>query len=86
VPVKTNNGMIRLGNIVVSKPAGEHSGAIRYDHGKAETGHFRRTGALAAPAAVLLSDYTHVLTLTLVKSLLGARNGFLIDCHNQLDN
>jgi len=55
VPVKTNNGMIRLGDVVVSKPAGEHSGAIQYDHGKAETGHFRRTGALAPPPAVLLN-------------------------------
>jgi nucleoside phosphorylase len=55
VPVKTNNGIIRLGDVVVSKPAGEHSGAIQYDHGKAETGHFRRTGALAPPPVVLLN-------------------------------
>jgi nucleoside phosphorylase len=55
VPVKTDNGMIRLGDIVVSKPAGGHSGAVQYDHGKAETGHFRRTGALPPPPAVLLN-------------------------------
>src|SRR5271156_5808503 len=55
VPVKTDNGMIRLGDVVVSKPAGGHSGAIQYDHGKAETGHFKRTGALALPPAVLLN-------------------------------
>jgi nucleoside phosphorylase len=55
VPVKTDNGMIRLGDVVVSKPAGEHSGAVQYDHGRAETGQFRRTGALAPPPAVLLS-------------------------------
>ena len=28
VPVKTDNGMIRLGDIVISNPASEHSGAI----------------------------------------------------------
>jgi nucleoside phosphorylase len=55
VPVKTDNGMIRLGDVVVSKPAGGHSGAVQYDHGKAETGQFRRTGALAPPPAVLLN-------------------------------
>jgi nucleoside phosphorylase len=55
MPVKTDNGMIRLGNIVVSKPAGEHSGAVQYNHGKAEAGQFRRTGALAPPPAVLLN-------------------------------
>lgn len=55
VPLKTDNGMIRLGDVVVSKPVGEHSGAVQYDHGKAETGHFRRTGALAPPPTVLLN-------------------------------
>jgi nucleoside phosphorylase len=28
VSVKTDNGIIRLGDVVVSKPAGEHSGVI----------------------------------------------------------
>jgi nucleoside phosphorylase len=28
VPVKTNNGMIRLGDVVVSKLAGEHSSIV----------------------------------------------------------
>jgi nucleoside phosphorylase len=55
VPVKTDNGMIRLGDIVVSKPAGGHSGAVQYDHGKAKLGQFERTGALAPPPAVLLN-------------------------------
>jgi nucleoside phosphorylase len=55
VPVKTNSGMIRLGDVVASKPANEHSGAVQYDHGKAETGRFRRTGALAPSPAVLLN-------------------------------
>jgi nucleoside phosphorylase len=55
VPVKTDNGMIRLGDVVVSKPAGKHSGAVQYDHGKAEASHFRRTGTLSPPPAVLLN-------------------------------
>lgn len=55
VPVKTDNGMIRLGDVVVSKPIGGHSGAVQYDHGKAKAGHFQRTGALAPPPTVLLN-------------------------------
>ncbi|OHW93509.1 NB-ARC and TPR domain protein [Colletotrichum incanum] len=55
VPVQTDDGMIRLGHVVVSKPAGEHSGAVQYDHGKARDGQFQRTGALAPPPAVLLN-------------------------------
>ncbi|KAF2675886.1 ankyrin repeat protein [Lentithecium fluviatile CBS 122367] len=55
VPVKTDNGMIRLGDVIVSKPTGVHSGAVQYDHGKAEVGEFKRTGALAPPPAVLLN-------------------------------
>lgn len=54
VPVVTEHGMIRLGHVVVSKPAGLYSGAIQYDRGKAETGVFVRTGALAPPPPVLL--------------------------------
>ena len=55
VPIKTDDGMIRLGDVAVSKPAGEHSGAVQYDHGKAEAGQFRRAGLLAPPPAVLLN-------------------------------
>ncbi|KAK1992428.1 purine and uridine phosphorylase [Colletotrichum falcatum] len=55
VPVQTDSGIIRLGHVVVSKPAGEHSGAVQYDHGKASDGQFQRTGALAPPPAVLLN-------------------------------
>jgi nucleoside phosphorylase len=55
VPVKTDNGIIRLGDVVVSKPEGENSGAVQYDHGKARDGQFERTGALALPPAVLLN-------------------------------
>jgi nucleoside phosphorylase len=55
VPTKTDNGMIRLGDVVVSKPTGRHSGAVQYDHGKAKVGQFELTGALAPPPTVLLN-------------------------------
>ncbi|GJC89137.1 hypothetical protein ColLi_11975 [Colletotrichum liriopes] len=55
VPVQTDEGVIRLGHVVVSKPTGEHSGAVHYDHGKARDGQFQRTGALAPPPAALLN-------------------------------
>ena len=55
VPRKTDSGIIRLGDVVVSKPTGQHSGAVQYDHGKAEAGHFTRTGVLAPPPRVLLN-------------------------------
>ncbi|KAK2601572.1 hypothetical protein QQS21_004890 [Conoideocrella luteorostrata] len=55
VPVKTDNGMIRLGHVVVSKPTGVHSGVVQYDHGKAKSGIFERTGALQPPPVVLLN-------------------------------
>ena len=54
VPTRTDAGHIRLGHIVVSKPTGQHSGAVQYDHGKAEAGEFRRTGFLPPPPNVLL--------------------------------
>ncbi|KAF9889051.1 hypothetical protein FE257_008028 [Aspergillus nanangensis] len=55
VPTTTDNGVIRLGDVVVSKPTNGHSGTIQYDHGKAQVGHFQRTGALAPPARLLLN-------------------------------
>ncbi|EQB54037.1 hypothetical protein CGLO_06170 [Colletotrichum gloeosporioides Cg-14] len=55
VPVETDNGMIRLGHVVVSKPAAGHSGTLQYDHGKARDGCLQRIGALAPPPAVLLN-------------------------------
>lgn len=55
VPVKTDNGMIRLGHVVVSKPAGGHSGVVQYDHGKVTVGQFERISAVAPPPAVLLN-------------------------------
>ncbi|GAB7357760.1 hypothetical protein MBLNU459_g0410t1 [Dothideomycetes sp. NU459] len=55
VPVETSAGPIRLGDVVVSKPAGEYSGAVQYDRGKAEVGSFRRTGSLPPPPTILLN-------------------------------
>jgi nucleoside phosphorylase len=54
-PVKTDNGMIRLRDVVVSKPAGEHSDTVQYDHRKAKAGQFEHIGALAPLPAVLLN-------------------------------
>ena len=55
VPTVTDNGHIRLGHVVVSKPTGIHSGAVQYDRGKAQVGHFERTGVIPPPPNVLLS-------------------------------
>ncbi|KUM57952.1 hypothetical protein ACN42_g9214 [Penicillium freii] len=55
VPTKTEFGMIRLGHVVVSEPTGIHSGAVQYDHGKANAGHFERKGFLASPPTALLN-------------------------------
>ncbi|KAL7788093.1 hypothetical protein V8C43DRAFT_316755 [Trichoderma afarasin] len=55
VPVETDKGIIRLGHVVVSKPTGEHSGAIQYDHGKAIDGFIERTGSLMPPPTAFLN-------------------------------
>jgi tetratricopeptide (TPR) repeat protein/nucleoside phosphorylase len=47
---------IRLGDVVVSKPAGKHSGVIQYDYGKAiQDGQFEATGTLNKPPQVFLT-------------------------------
>ena len=55
VLVETDEGLIRLGHVVVSKPTGIHSGAVQYDHGKAKEGQFERTGSLMKPPTTLLN-------------------------------
>lgn len=55
VPTETESGMIRLGHVVVSEPTGVHSGAVQYDHGKANESHFERKGFLAPPPTALLN-------------------------------
>ncbi|RFU27703.1 hypothetical protein B7463_g8648, partial [Scytalidium lignicola] len=44
---------IRLGDIVVSLPTGEHGGVIQYDLGRMEAGGFRRLGMLNKPPTLL---------------------------------
>jgi len=54
VPSKGND--IRLGDIVVSKPAGQSGGVIQYDFGKTmQEGQFKQTGSLNRPPDVLLT-------------------------------
>ncbi|KUL81548.1 hypothetical protein ZTR_09489 [Talaromyces verruculosus] len=49
---------IRLGDVVVSKPAGNYGGVIQYDYGKAiQDGQFESAGTLNKPPQVLL---THI--------------------------
>lgn len=55
VPTRTDNGPIHLGDVVLSKPERNHSGAIQYNHGKALEGHVRRTGYLVPPPTVLFN-------------------------------
>ncbi|CAN9255245.1 unnamed protein product [Alternaria alternata] len=45
---------IRLGDVVVSNPEGEHVGVVQYDLGKETLEGYKRTGYLNAPPASLL--------------------------------
>ncbi|KAF9630381.1 hypothetical protein BFW01_g943 [Lasiodiplodia theobromae] len=57
VPTTTDQGPLRLGHVVVSKPSGTQSGVIQCDHGKVEAdGKLYRTGVLALPPSVLLNS------------------------------
>ncbi|KAH8696611.1 putative kinesin light chain [Talaromyces proteolyticus] len=59
VPDKSHD--IRLGDVVVSKPAGKHSGVIQYDYGKAiQDGQFESTGTLNKPPQVLLTHMSQL--------------------------
>jgi nucleoside phosphorylase len=52
---------IRLGDIVVSKPADTFSGVVQYDYGKTISGGlFQRTGALNKPPGVLLTAVSNL--------------------------
>jgi nucleoside phosphorylase len=47
---------IRLGDVVVSQPDGQHGGVVQWDYGKIEReGVFRRTGTLDKPPRPLLN-------------------------------
>jgi nucleoside phosphorylase len=60
--VPTEEHDIRLGDIVVSQPAGEHGGVVQYDFGKSRPkGVFERTGSLSPPPNALLTTLTDVV-------------------------
>ncbi|KAF3906039.1 hypothetical protein ABW21_db0206509 [Orbilia brochopaga] len=47
---------VRLGDVVVSTPVGQHPGVVQWDFGKAEAGgEFKRTGALNSPPTAFLT-------------------------------
>lgn len=53
---------IRLGDVVISKPAGQHGGVVQYDLGKTRpNGKFERTGSLSSPPDALLTTLTDVI-------------------------
>ncbi|KAL4780334.1 putative kinesin light chain [Aspergillus varians] len=61
VPGKNNSNDIRLGDVVVSKPGGNHSGVIQYDYGKAiQGGQFEPTGILNKPPHTLLAHISRL--------------------------
>ncbi|WYZ39980.1 hypothetical protein EsH8_IV_000321 [Colletotrichum jinshuiense] len=54
---------IRLGDVVVSQPAGANGGLIQYDRGKTvQDGEFQRTGSLNMPPQLLLTALSQVQT------------------------
>jgi nucleoside phosphorylase len=54
--VPSKEADIRLGDIVVSKPASTFGGVVQYDYGKTVTGgYFERTGTLNKPPQALLT-------------------------------
>ncbi|KAK4071259.1 uncharacterized protein Triagg1_6290 [Trichoderma aggressivum f. europaeum] len=53
---------VRLGDVVISTPDGQHPGVVQWDMGKAEKEGFKRTGALNNPPNSLLSDLNKVET------------------------
>ncbi|KAL4956988.1 nucleoside phosphorylase domain-containing protein [Aspergillus filifer] len=53
--VPSDKADIRLGDVVVGQPDGQHGGVVQYDFGKTVLGGFQRTGALNAPSHSLLT-------------------------------
>ncbi|KAF1926121.1 uncharacterized protein M421DRAFT_68272 [Didymella exigua CBS 183.55] len=58
--VPSEEADVRLGDVVVSKPHGTHSGVVQYDSGKATLGGFERVGSLNSPPAILLGAVAKV--------------------------
>ncbi|KAK1984511.1 phosphorylase superfamily protein [Colletotrichum cereale] len=51
-----NDVDIRLGDVVISQPSGQHGGVVQYDFGKTRAdGVLTRTGSLNAPPRILLN-------------------------------
>ncbi|KAL0940721.1 kinesin light chain [Colletotrichum truncatum] len=56
VPNLDVNIDIRLGDVVISQPTGQHGGVVQYDFGKTGAdGRIARTGSLNAPPTILLT-------------------------------
>ncbi|KAK6827461.1 serine/threonine-protein kinase ripk4 [Apiospora arundinis] len=53
---------VRLGDVVVGVPSGTFPGVVQWDMGKAEQGHFKRTGSLNSPPGLLLSAVSKLET------------------------
>ncbi|KAL4966166.1 uncharacterized protein BDV14DRAFT_199300 [Aspergillus stella-maris] len=54
---------VRLGDVVVSQPQGQHPGVVQYDFGKTiSSGRFERTGSLNRPPPELLTALATVQT------------------------
>ena len=51
---------VRLGDVVISQPHGQHGGVVQYDIGKTTPSGFERTGALNAPPQLLLAAVARV--------------------------
>jgi nucleoside phosphorylase len=61
--VPSEEADIRLGDVVISQPHGQHGGVVQYDFGKAGAGgKLSRTGFLNAPPAVLLDALAKLRT------------------------
>jgi nucleoside phosphorylase/tetratricopeptide (TPR) repeat protein len=66
VPSTQND--IRLGDVVVSKPMGRHSGVIQYDYGKTvQGGKFEQTGMLNHPPQALLTYMAYLQAAQMTK-------------------
>jgi nucleoside phosphorylase len=66
VPSKKND--IRLGDVVVSKPAGTSGGVVQYDSGKTiSSGRFEQTGSLNQPPQMLLTAISQLQSVNLIK-------------------
>lgn len=75
--VWSDNVDIRLGDVVVSQPDGQHGGVVQWDFGKMEAGgKFRRTGTLNKPPPLLLQAIQSLKTKHL-------RRGHDMDKHLQ---